>query len=99
MKVVTSARLRNGLDEQLIQNHPDTQFYFYKNMSEAYEDLLDAEIFMTYGDDLTDEIIESVKNLRWIMVISAGLDNMPLKAIKEKGRPGRIYQAGRKART
>lgn len=85
MLVVSSARIQTALQNQLIKNHPDIDFSFYKNINEVADDLPLAEVLITYGEDLTNEIIDHAKNLRWIMVISAGLDRMPFKAIKEKG--------------
>lgn len=85
MKVVSSAKLKRELKENLINNYPDLRFYFFKDMEEAREDLLDADILITYGEDLTNEIIKKVECLKWIMVISAGLDEMPFQSIKEKG--------------
>lgn len=85
MFVLSSARIQNDLQTQLVNNHPDIDFRFYRRMNEAIADLPQAEILITYGEDLTDELIESAKSLRWIMVISAGLDQMPFKAIKKNG--------------
>jgi phosphoglycerate dehydrogenase-like enzyme len=85
MLVVSSARIRVDLQNQLIKNHPDIDFSFHKNIKEAEGEIPLAEVLITYGEDLSPEIIEEAKNLRWIMVISAGLDRMPFKAIKEKG--------------
>ncbi|WP_314733334.1 D-2-hydroxyacid dehydrogenase [Anaerobacillus sp. CMMVII] len=48
-------------------------------------ELVNADVLITYGEDLNDEIINKSTNLKWIMVISAGLDRMPFPSIKEKG--------------
>ncbi|WNF36707.1 D-2-hydroxyacid dehydrogenase [Bacillaceae bacterium IKA-2] len=85
MKVVSSAKLKTEQKENLINNYPDLRFHFFKNIEEASEDLLDADILITYGEDLTTEIIKKVECLKWIMVISAGLDKMPFQIIKKKG--------------
>ncbi|WP_415801802.1 hypothetical protein [Cytobacillus oceanisediminis] len=34
----------------------------------------------SYGEDLTEEHIHKSKKLKWIMVMSAGMDEMPFKA-------------------
>lgn len=39
---------------------------------------------MTYGEDLTEDHIEIADNLQWIMVVSAGLEKMPLQKIAER---------------
>lgn len=85
MKVVSSAKLKKELAEELIRKFPSISFNFYKNIDEARGSLEDADILITYGEDLTDQIIEKANTLKWIMVISAGLDQMPFAAIKKKG--------------
>lgn len=45
----------------------------------------DADVLITYGEDLTPEMVKRAEHLKWIMVISAGLDRLPFSAIKEKG--------------
>lgn len=64
---------------------PSDQFSFYMNMDEAIKDIDKAEILITYGEDLTPGLIEQAKELKWIMVMSAGLELMPFEAIKQKG--------------
>jgi phosphoglycerate dehydrogenase-like enzyme len=85
MKIVVSTKLKSYLKEKLITNYPELQFYFYKNIAEATDDLLDADVFITYGEDLTEEIIMKAKKLKWIMVFSAGVEKLPFRAIKQKG--------------
>ncbi|HET6872276.1 MAG TPA: D-2-hydroxyacid dehydrogenase [Sporolactobacillaceae bacterium] len=85
MLVLSSARIQEDLQHRLIKNYPDIDFRFYRKMEEAAKDLPMAEVLITYGEDLTEDLINQANSLRWIMVISAGLDRMPFKAIKEKG--------------
>ncbi|AXN39607.1 hypothetical protein DTO10_15275 [Peribacillus butanolivorans] len=42
-------------------------------------------MLLTYGEDLTDETIEKAPNLKWVMVMSAGMELMPFKAIEKRG--------------
>jgi phosphoglycerate dehydrogenase-like enzyme len=45
---------------------------------------IEADVLITYGEDLNDKHIDLAKKLKSIMVISAGLDEMPFKAIEKK---------------
>jgi phosphoglycerate dehydrogenase-like enzyme len=85
MIIVSSARIKEDLQNRLMKNHPDCTFHFHKRMSDALGDLVEADILITYGEDVTAEILRQAARLKWIMVISAGLDRMPFPAIKEKG--------------
>lgn len=53
--------------------------------AEAEDALADTEILLTYGEDLTPEWIDKCGSLKWIQVISAGLDRMPFPAIDRRG--------------
>lgn len=85
MKIVSSANFKTEIKDKLIRTYSGVTFRFFGNIEEAESDLTDADVLITYGEDLTDEIIGKTEKLKWIMVISAGLDLMPFKAIKEKG--------------
>jgi phosphoglycerate dehydrogenase-like enzyme len=85
MKIVSTAQLREELREDLHQSFPEVNFVYYKSMKDAENDLAEAEVLITYGEDVTEAEINKVKKLKWIMVISAGLEKMPLNLIKEKG--------------
>lgn len=84
MKVVTSAKIRRDLRNDLVNDFPNVVFSFHSNIKEALSELKQADILITYGEDLTNETIEWAENLKWIMVISAGLDKMPFDAIKQR---------------
>lgn len=85
MKVVSSIFPTQMLQEQVQSEFPDVHFQFFKGMKEAHTAFNEAEVFLTYGEDLTDELIEKAENLKWIMVMSAGIEKMPLNICREKG--------------
>ncbi|GLB59836.1 D-2-hydroxyacid dehydrogenase [Cytobacillus sp. NCCP-133] len=85
MKVVSSILPPEVLCKDAAREFPEAEFLFYKGMEAAGQSFYEAEIFITYGEDLTEEHIYKTLNLKWIMVMSAGMDEMPLKACKEKG--------------
>jgi phosphoglycerate dehydrogenase-like enzyme len=67
--------LRNGL----LADFPEVNFYFSLGIN---EDLLrEANIVVTYGEDLNNHHIEIANNLEWIFVASAGVEKMPAEAI------------------
>lgn len=85
MDILFSAKVSKKHQDKLKQQFAGESFVFYDSMDEAETDLAHAEILVTYGDDLTDERIDTAKNLKWIMVLSAGMDRMPFAAIDKKG--------------
>jgi len=74
-------------DEIIIKTktlYPEETFIFQESINNAFDDIKDADVLLTFGEDLTAEIIDEAINLKWIMVVSAGLELMPLQAIKER---------------
>ncbi|KIL47262.1 D-2-hydroxyacid dehydrogenase [Jeotgalibacillus soli] len=83
MKILFSFVPNNEIQKDLIEQFPDASFSF-RRLSEAGELVSEAEIFVTYGEDLTEENILGFHRLKWIMVVSAGLEKMPFEQIKER---------------
>jgi phosphoglycerate dehydrogenase-like enzyme len=83
MKIYSSILPAEALQEGVKKEFPQVSFEFHKGINE--ELFLDAEIFLTYGEDLTEELIYKADKLKWIMVMSAGLDRMPFEACKKRG--------------
>ncbi len=85
MFILCTARVNGEIREATRQKHPDLEFSFQRRMNdEALKELPEAEVLLTYGEDLDDERIAAAENLKWIMVLSAGLDKMPFQAIKDR---------------
>lgn len=85
MYILSSVKVRRDLREYLVQTYPLSTFNFCSDMEEAEPFLDKAEILLTYGEDLDNGKIEKANQLKWINVLSAGIDQMPAQKIKEKG--------------
>lgn len=83
--ILSAAKLSDKHKTKLNEKYPDETFIFCKSMDEAKQHLDKAEILLTYGEDLTIDLISQATQLKWIMVLSAGMDEMPFEAIHEKG--------------
>jgi phosphoglycerate dehydrogenase-like enzyme len=85
MKIVSSFFPSRKIQEELKLKYPNIHFQFNKEIKDADPYLSEAEVLLTYGEDLTEEHIRRAKKLKWIMVVSAGIDKMPLGACRENG--------------
>src|SRR5699024_2067640 len=79
-----SANISSRHRKTITARFPRETFIFCQNMHEAQTYLTEAEIFVTYGTDLSQELVGRAKQLKWIMVISGGLEKLPLNAIRQK---------------
>ncbi|GAA0441109.1 glycerate dehydrogenase [Lentibacillus halophilus] len=85
MVILSSAKISEKHRMRLREHYPDETFIFCTNMDEAKPNIDRADILVTYGEDVTAELIDEAAQLQWIMVLSAGIEAMPLAAIQERG--------------
>ena len=83
MRVYFTFEPRLDLRESLIDDFPEISFVFDQSISD--DELSQAEILVTYGEDLDEEKIAIAQKLQWIFVASAGIEKMPAQAIAERG--------------
>lgn len=84
MLVLTTTRLTDGIEQELIQEFGEIRFIFKENIEAADNHLEEADILLTFGSDIRREHIEKATKLKWIMVLSAGINQMPLGEIRER---------------
>ena len=84
MSVLFSLKISEKDRERLKANYPTLKFTFCDNMDEAQKHIDEAEVIVTYGSDLTDTLVEYAKKLKWVNVLSAGLDQLPFDALEKK---------------
>lgn len=74
MNITSTVKLR----EEMIEKIDGEYNYLYvekENMTGKIK--AETDIFVTYGGDLTDGEAEQFKNLKWVHVMSAGIDEIP----------------------
>ncbi|MEG0473267.1 MAG: D-2-hydroxyacid dehydrogenase [Solibacillus sp.] len=74
--------LREALKAPLIAQYPQVNFAFDSKLDLVK--LREAHILVTYGEDLTEQLIDEAINLEWIFVASAGVEKMPAAAIANR---------------
>ncbi|WP_059105834.1 D-2-hydroxyacid dehydrogenase [Shouchella shacheensis] len=84
-QVATSAKIRRDLREDLTSNFPEADFHFFTSMEEAESKLSETDILLTYGEDVEAKHIQQAPSLKWINVLSAGVEEMPFDAIESAG--------------
>lgn len=80
--ILSTVHLKPHMVEAMEEAHPDMTYIYRKSEEMTEEDKAWCDIFVTYGSDFTSEDVESFKNLKWMMVMSAGLDDLPLEELE-----------------
>lgn len=80
--ILSTTKLREEMVDQLENDFGEYDYRFVRAREVSDEDREWADIFVTYGSDMKSEHMKAFKNLKWVMVMSAGLDDMPLEQMK-----------------
>ncbi|RKQ31425.1 D-2-hydroxyacid dehydrogenase [Oceanobacillus halophilus] len=82
--IVFSAKISEKHQNRLKTNFPEQKFVFCKNSEEAKNYVKDAVIYVTFGSDINESFLKEAKRLKWIQVLSAGVDELPFEILQEK---------------
>lgn len=82
MDIVFTFSLKEHQQQQMKEAFPDVTFHFDRSPEPH---LAEADVLVTYGEDLTADHIRRAQKLKWIMVASAGIEKMPHEEIAERG--------------
>ncbi len=59
-------------------------FRFFSSMKEAEEKLETADVLLTFGEDIGASVLNRAKQLKWIHVLSAGVEKMPFSELTKR---------------
>lgn len=83
MDALFTFKLKEENEQQLREEFPEVTFHFSGTLDRSL--LPTCDILITYGEDLDEDSINAAKELKWVMVASAGLEKMPLSQLDERG--------------
>lgn len=78
MNILFTAKISEQYQERFKTLFPQHTFRFFSSINEAVDEIEEAEVFVTYGEDLTERNFGLFKKLKWIQVLTAGVDKFPL---------------------
>lgn len=84
MIVLSTVKLPSDLKKKLENSDNEHHFYHDKRIKDVTDLLPHADIILTYGEDLTEEHIRAAKNLKWVMVASAGIEKLPFAELEKR---------------
>ncbi|SOC40486.1 D-2-hydroxyacid dehydrogenase [Salinicoccus kekensis] len=81
--IVSTIKLPEKIISRIKELLPGAEYEYVSPKKISAEERGRAEIFITYGTDMEEGHVEEFKNLKWIMVMSAGLEMMPLEKLDD----------------
>lgn len=72
--------------ELLKHSFANTSFYFPDKKGVPSDQILKtADVLVTFGDDITESLVSKAPSLKWIHVMSAGIEGLPLRLLHDRG--------------
>ncbi|WP_102346649.1 D-2-hydroxyacid dehydrogenase [Bacillus sp. Marseille-P3661] len=86
MRIVSAIKIKDEIQALLQEEFKDVSFLFYNSIEEAEKShsLGESEVLLTYGEDIKAEHIKKASKLKWIMLLTAGFEQLPLESIVER---------------
>lgn len=84
IKVVSAIDPPLEIRKHLVESYKGCEFYFFKGLKNADSIIKEMDVLITYGEDLDAGLIQLAPDLKWISVMSAGIEKLPFDAIREK---------------
>ncbi|MBM7634833.1 NAD(P)-dependent oxidoreductase [Geomicrobium sediminis] len=85
MEVVITNKIPTETIREIKEQLPSVNISQFETMSEAKEKLESADALFLFGGGLTERVISSAVNLKWVMTSSAGVENLPLDSLEKRG--------------
>ncbi|UHP09163.1 dehydrogenase [Listeria marthii] len=82
MNILFTLDVPKHLQTLQAEKFPDDTFYY--ESKNHFANLAEVDVIVTYGSNITEEKIKQAKNLKLIMVFSAGVDSLPREVIQER---------------
>ncbi|HZK55167.1 MAG TPA: D-2-hydroxyacid dehydrogenase [Desulfosporosinus sp.] len=82
MKILCSLPVRKEQREKVRSIKSGAEIVGVKDFSQVDQDV---EALVSFGQDITEETLFHFPKLRWIQVMSAGIDHLPLQAMAGRG--------------
>lgn len=82
MDILFTFKIAEHQKEALVEKFPTCTFYFQRTAD--CEEVNFADVIVTYGGNMDEALLARAKQLKWIMVASAGVEKMALEEIRNR---------------
>lgn len=82
LRILSTLPIKDDQREQVESITKDAEYLYIKEFNEPDEK---AEILVTFGTTVTEEILAQYPHLRWIQAMFAGVDSFPLETLAKRG--------------
>ncbi len=83
--LVMNVDIKEAHVQSIQQALPDWKIVANKALDDVQDDIKEAEIMLHWKKDMESIVFEENKNLQWVQTWSAGIDNLPLSELEQRG--------------
>lgn len=83
LNILFTMAIPTDLKQKQEQQFPEHTYNYIEDIA-LYENLAEIDCIVSYGSDITEAVLEKAKGLRWLMVFSAGVEELPHAKLQEK---------------
>lgn len=85
MDIAVTANLRDEIRQSLKERYPKIHWHYIRSLQELDTNMAQqVEAVVTFGGDITEEAAAQLPSLRWIQILSAGVENLPFDALQAR---------------
>lgn len=81
MRIVSTTNMSQKHQDRLNEKFPQHQFIYAANPEEGMSALHEADVLVAFGNGVSEETIDRAPRLKWIHVMSAGVDRLPFEKL------------------
>lgn len=84
MKILSTTNMSKKHQDYLCSKFPQHDFIYAAYGKEGLTTLPDADVLVTFGRELDEKEVARAKQLKWVHVMTAGIDQLPIEALNER---------------
>lgn len=84
MNILSTTNMSQKHQDRLSAKFPQHRFIYTANLEEGVAALPEADVLVTFGKGIGEETIDRASRLRWVHVMSAGVDSLPFGKLMER---------------
>lgn len=85
MNILSTTNMSEKHQQRLSKQFPQHRFIYAANPEEGRSALTEADVLVAFGNGIGEETLDEAPRLKWIHVMSAGLETLPFPKLQDRG--------------
>jgi phosphoglycerate dehydrogenase-like enzyme len=85
LNILSTTNMSEKHQQRLSKQFPQHRFIYAANPEEGRSALTEADVLVAFGNGIGEETLDEAPRLKWIHVMSAGLETLPFPKLQDRG--------------